>query len=96
MLIPKEGGSASRSKKESPTPVTRGAMMNQAQLAAGLLLLVVGGLCSGCSYSSKRGWYFDPVDVVLDSVLDRKSDTDRLWEQGYGYNNPNANRCPNR
>lgn len=72
--------------------------MNQARMVAGLLSLAMAGLCSGCSYSSGRGWQFHPVETLVDglfdSALERKSETDKLWEQGYGYNNPNASRRP--
>lgn len=66
--------------------------MNQARIAVGLLALVVGGSCSGCSYHSGQGWGFHPVEFLTDRALGRKSENEKLWEAGYGFNNPNADK----
>lgn len=70
--------------------------MNRRKIAATLLLLAAGSLFQGCSYRAERGWEFNPIESLVDGLFEnafeRKSENEKLWEQGYGFNNPNADK----
>ena len=76
-------------------------MLANSRLFASLLYLLAS-LLAGCTITkstipNKRydiKWHVGEslVETALDSVFDSDDELDRLWEEGYGFNNPNADR----